>query len=60
MKIKLLIDYVGRETSMSQRSKGDVLELDQQPAIELIVHGVAVEYIEKPKKKEVKDVTDEQ
>ena len=61
MKIKFLIDYIGRETSMSQCFKGDTLEIDQQPAIELIGLGVAVEYIEKPKvKKEVKDVENEQ
>lgn len=43
MKIKFLQDYVGRETAMKEVKKDDVLELDHQPAIELIHFGIAEE-----------------
>jgi len=43
MKIKFLEDYIGRETAMKEYKKGDVLELDQQSAIELINFEIAEE-----------------
>jgi hypothetical protein len=43
MKIKFLVDYVGRETAMNRYFKDDEMELDQQPAIELINLEVAEE-----------------
>lgn len=64
MKIKLLIDYIGRETAMKQRFAGDELDMDHTPALELIAVGIAeaVEEYEPRvmvnklrRKKEVKD-----
>lgn len=46
MKIKFITDYQGRETAMKQYRAGDELELDHQPAIELIALGVAQEQTE--------------
>jgi len=45
MKIKFLVDYIGRETAMKEYKKGDVLELDQQPAIELVNFEIAEEIV---------------
>ena len=56
MKIKFLHDYAGRETAMTRYFKGDILEIDHQPALELIQNKIAIEYVEKPKVK--KEVTD--
>ena len=47
MRIKLLADYCGRETQMIPYRKGDILEIDHQPAIELIQLGMAEEEPEK-------------
>lgn len=57
MKIKFTTDYAGRETCGKSFAVDDVLELDHQPAIELIAAGVAVEFTEdapEPKKEKVK------
>jgi len=48
MKIKFLVDHVGRETGMQSVSKGAVLELPVEQALELIRLGVAEE--PKPRK----------
>ncbi|MCR4308374.1 MAG: hypothetical protein NUV80_07535 [Candidatus Berkelbacteria bacterium] len=47
MKIKFLVDYIGRETAMKQYDKGDVDELSPAQALELIRLGVAEEVIER-------------
>ncbi len=61
MRIIFLKDYTGRETAGKPYKAGDSLELDHQPAIELITLGVAQEeQIEQPAKKirKVKEVND--
>ena len=63
MRIIFLKDYTGRETAGKPYKAGDGLELDHQPAIELIALGVAREeeqQIEQPAKKirKVKEVND--
>jgi hypothetical protein len=70
MKIKFLMNYVGRETAMKQYYKGDVEELPDAQALEIIRLGGAEEVVfaygyvstlselpaEKPKKKKVQNV----
>ena len=46
MKIKFLIDYIGRETAMKEYKKGDELELSQQPALEVINFEIAEEVVD--------------
>lgn len=62
MKIKFLVDYIGRETAMREHKQGEILELDFPQASELIRLGVVAEYTEqaeKPKKKAKEVMNDE-
>ena len=43
MKLKFLIDYVGRETAMAEYKAGDVDDIPQAQAMELVRLGVAEE-----------------
>ena len=75
MKIKFLTNYIGRETAMKQYYKGDVEELPEAQALEIIRMGGAEEVVfahgyvstlselpvaEKPKKKKVQNVPNTQ
>jgi hypothetical protein len=66
MKIRFLFGYSGRETAMKAYSEGEIVDLAQQAAIELVQAGIAEEVTEfvmeplpdAPKVKKVKHVTD--
>ena len=45
MRVKFLVDYEGRETAYKKVKAGDEMELDHQPAIELIKFGIVEEVI---------------
>jgi len=48
MKIKFLVDYIGRETSGVKCFKDDTFELSHQAALELVSMGVAEEISQEP------------